>query len=45
MYAEANHGFLIRDALEGQDAEQQLHGREKGENAPLLVAGFAPAAG
>jgi hypothetical protein len=40
MYTEANHGFLIRDALEGQDAEQQFHSREKGENAPQLVVRF-----
>jgi hypothetical protein len=28
MYSDANHGFLIRDAVEGQDAEQQFHSRE-----------------
>jgi hypothetical protein len=39
-----NHGFLIRDAVEGQDAEQQLHSREKGESAPQLVVTYAPVA-
>ena len=34
MYdASANHGFLIRDAAENQDAEQQFHSREKGSDA------------
>jgi hypothetical protein len=41
----ANHGFLIRDADEGEDAEQQFHSREKGENPPQLVIRFAPAGG
>jgi hypothetical protein len=46
MVAEgANHGFLIRDAVEGADAEQQFHGREKGENVPQLVLSFSPAGG
>jgi hypothetical protein len=36
-----NQGFLIRDAVEGADAEQQFHGREKGENPPQLVLRFA----
>jgi hypothetical protein len=36
-----NLGFLIRDAVEGADAEQQFHGREKGENPPQLVLRFA----
>jgi hypothetical protein len=32
MYSSgANDGFLIRDATEGQDAEQQFFAREKGE--------------
>lgn len=26
----ANHGFLIRDAAENQDNEEQFHSREKG---------------
>jgi len=44
MYApSANHGFLIRDASEGNDAEQQFHAREKGENVPQLVVRFKPA--
>jgi hypothetical protein len=38
-----NNGFLIRDANEGQDAEQQLHAREKGTNVPQLVLTFKPA--
>jgi hypothetical protein len=38
--AGANHGFLIRDAAEGQDAEQQLNSREKGENLPQLVVSY-----
>jgi hypothetical protein len=43
MYsAGASHGFLIRDATEGQDAEQQFFSREKGENPPQLVIGFKP---
>ncbi len=40
MYAGANHGFLIRDAVEGAVAgpEQQLHAREKApDNPPELV--------
>jgi hypothetical protein len=41
MYADSNHGFLIRDAVEGNDAEQQFHSREKGENPPQLVVRFA----
>jgi Big-like domain-containing protein len=45
MYADANHGFLIRDAVEGQDAEQQFHSREKGENPPQLVVRFGAAGG
>jgi hypothetical protein len=44
MYSSGqNNGFLIRDATEGQDAEQQLHAREKGENVPQLVLTFKPA--
>jgi hypothetical protein len=43
MYADSNDGFLIRDAVEGGDAEQQFHGREKGENPPQLVLRFAAA--
>jgi hypothetical protein len=41
MYAGVNHGFLIRDASEGElGAEQQLYSREKGENPPELVIRF-----
>ena len=47
MYeAGGNHGFLVRDAAENADAEQQFNSREKGENPPQLVITFAaPAAG
>jgi hypothetical protein len=38
-----NYGFLIRDETENNDAEQQFHGREKGENIPQLVITFGPA--
>jgi hypothetical protein len=37
-----NYGFLIRDANENQDAEQQFHSREKGQNIPQLVITFGP---
>jgi hypothetical protein len=41
MYdAGAHHGFLIRDANENQDAEQQFHSREKGSDLPQLVVTF-----
>jgi parallel beta-helix repeat protein len=44
MYSSgSNNGFLIRDATEGQDAEQQFNAREKGENPPQLVLTFKPA--
>jgi hypothetical protein len=36
----ANHGFLIRDASENQDAEQQFHSREKGFDPPQLEVTF-----
>ncbi|MDQ4024559.1 MAG: DNRLRE domain-containing protein, partial [Actinomycetota bacterium] len=41
MYTVANHGFLLRDAIEGDDAEQQFHSREKDQNVPQLVLRFA----
>ena len=41
--AGVNHGFLIRDANENQDHEQQFFSREKGENPPQLVVTYAPA--
>ena len=46
MYgAGANHGFLIRDAVEGNSgAEQQFHSKEKGETPPQLVVTFGPTA-
>ena len=41
MYDTAgHHGFLIRDAVENQDNEQQLFSREKGENPPQLIVTF-----
>jgi hypothetical protein len=40
---DANYGFMIRDAGEDEDAEQQFHSREKGESMPELVITFAPA--
>jgi hypothetical protein len=44
MYSSgSNNGFLIKDATEGQDAEQQFYAREKGENPPQLVLTFRPA--
>jgi hypothetical protein len=43
MYANGNNGFLIRDANENQDHEQQFHAREKGENIPQLIITYAPA--
>ncbi len=44
MYSSGqNHGFLIKDAAENQDAEQQLHAREKGSEPPQLVLTFKPA--
>ena len=44
MYSSGtNNGFLIKDATEGQDAEQQFNAREKGENVPQLVLTFKPA--
>ena len=43
MYTDGNHGFLIRDSVESQDAEQQFHSREKGENPPQLLIRFMAA--
>ena len=37
MYSSANNGFLVRDATENQDAEQQFHSREHSQNRPQLV--------
>ena len=44
MYTQGNHGFLIRDMVEGgRSAEQAFHSREKGsDNPPRLVIGLAP---
>jgi Carbohydrate binding module (family 6)/F5/8 type C domain/Glycosyl hydrolase family 30 beta sandwich domain/Glycosyl hydrolase family 30 TIM-barrel domain len=41
----ANHGFLVRDAAENADAEQQFNSREKGENQPQLLLTFAAPSG
>ena len=41
----ANHGFLVRDAAENADAEQQFNSREKGENEPQLLMTFAAPSG
>ena len=38
MYAGSNHGFLIRDAVENGDAEQQLNSRENATERPQLRA-------
>jgi hypothetical protein len=38
-----NHGFVIRDAEENADAEQQFHAREKGQQPPQLVVTLGPA--
>jgi hypothetical protein len=43
MMVSGNYGFLLRDAVEGQDNQQQFHAREKGENIPQLIITFAPA--
>ena len=44
MYSSGqNNGFLIRDATESQDAEQQFHAREKGSEPPQLVVTFKAA--
>ncbi|MBK8903182.1 MAG: right-handed parallel beta-helix repeat-containing protein [Anaerolineaceae bacterium] len=37
------YGFLIRDAVENQDNEQQFFSREKGENPPQLLLSFVAA--
>ena len=43
MYAAGGgEGFLIRDKVENQDAEQQFFAREKGQNPPQLVITFGP---
>jgi hypothetical protein len=40
--AGAHNGFLVRDAVEGQDAGQQFHSREKApDNPPQLVVSYA----
>jgi hypothetical protein len=43
MYSGTNHGFLIRDANESGDSEQQYHSKEKGSDTPQLVVTFKPA--
>jgi hypothetical protein len=43
MYAAGGgEGFLIRDKVENQDAEQQFFAREKALNIPQLVITFGP---
>ena len=37
-----NNGFLIRDAVETNDHEQQFNAREKGQNQPRLIIRFKP---
>ena len=44
MYTGGNHGFLVRDANENQDAEQQFHSREESTNRPQLVVTFGTGA-
>jgi hypothetical protein len=42
MYASGgHHGFLVRDASENNDHEQQFDARESGSNAPRLVIVFS----
>ena len=46
MDASTNHGFLIRDAVEGNGgSEHQFHSKEKSDNQPQIVYRFAPVAG
>jgi len=43
MFVTANRGFLIRDAVENQDHEQQFHSREKApDRPPQLVVTYGP---
>ena len=44
MYTTGNEGFLVRDASEDQDAEQQFHSREESINRPQLVLKFGTGA-
>lgn len=39
----ANHGFVVRDSVEGQDNEQQFSSREQSGNRPQLVVTYATA--
>ncbi len=41
--AATNHGFVIRDAEENADAEQQFHAREKDSQPPQLIVHLGPA--
>jgi hypothetical protein len=43
MFANGNHGFLVRDNTENQDHEQQFHSRERTSNRPNLVVTFVAA--
>jgi CSLREA domain-containing protein len=40
QYEGANLGFLVRDAAENQDAEQQFNSREQGNDRPQIVLTF-----
>jgi hypothetical protein len=41
MYSGANHGFLVRDSLEGgEGVDQNFHSREKDNNTPELEIKF-----
>src|SRR5918997_2671304 len=44
MYTGSNNGFLVRDASENQDAEQQFDSREASTNRPQLVLKFGTGA-
>jgi hypothetical protein len=36
------HGFVVRDSVENQSAEQVYNAREKGQNVPTLVVTYRP---
>jgi large repetitive protein len=45
IFAGTNNGFLIRDAAENGDAEQQFYSREQSSNRPQLVVVYTSASG
>jgi hypothetical protein len=45
MYTGPNYGFLIREVLENQNAQQAFASRERTTNRPELLLRFAPAGG